>query len=69
MKRFYVFKDGMQQGSMSSKEEAIELINFPLFLGLFKLSEIGDKFFLTLNNAVFRTQNRVCFTFLALPNR
>lgn len=26
MKRFYVFKDGMQQGSMSSKEEAIELI-------------------------------------------
>ena len=26
MKRFYVFKGGMQQGSMSSKEEAIELI-------------------------------------------
>ena len=26
MKRFYVFKDGTQQGSMSTKEEAIELI-------------------------------------------
>lgn len=26
MKRFYVFKDGVQQGSMSTKEEAIELI-------------------------------------------
>ena len=26
MKRFYVFKDGMQQGSMPTKEEAIELI-------------------------------------------
>lgn len=26
MKRFYVFKDGRQQGSMPTKEEAIELI-------------------------------------------
>ena len=26
MKRFYVFKDGTQQGSMPTKEEAIELI-------------------------------------------
>ena len=26
MKRFYVFKDGVQQGSMPTKEEAIELI-------------------------------------------
>lgn len=26
MKRFYVFKDGTQRGSMSTKEEAIELI-------------------------------------------
>lgn len=26
MKRFYVFKDGTQQGSMSTREEAIELI-------------------------------------------
>lgn len=26
MKRFYVFKDGTQQGNMSTREEAIELI-------------------------------------------
>lgn len=26
MKRFYVFKDGTQQGSMPTKREAIELI-------------------------------------------
>lgn len=26
MKRFYVFKDGTMQGSMPTKEEAIELI-------------------------------------------
>lgn len=26
MKRFYIFKDGTQQGSMPTKEEAIELI-------------------------------------------
>lgn len=26
MKRFYVFKDGTMQGSMSTKEEAVELI-------------------------------------------
>lgn len=26
MKRFYVFKDGVQQGSMTTREEAIELI-------------------------------------------
>lgn len=26
MKRFYVFKDGTKQGSMPTKEEAIELI-------------------------------------------
>ncbi len=26
MKRFYVFKDGVQQGSMPTKEEAIDLI-------------------------------------------
>ena len=26
MKRFYVFKDGVQQGSMPTKEEAIEWV-------------------------------------------
>lgn len=26
MKRFYVFKDGAKQGSMPTKEEAVELI-------------------------------------------
>lgn len=26
MKRFYIFKDGTQQGNMSTREEAIELI-------------------------------------------
>ena len=27
MKRFYVFKDGIQQGSTASREQAIELIH------------------------------------------
>ena len=27
MKRFYVFKDGMQQGNTASREQAIELIH------------------------------------------
>ena len=26
MKRFYVFKDGVQKGSMETREEAVELI-------------------------------------------
>ena len=27
MKRFYVFKDGVQQGSTATKESAVELIH------------------------------------------
>lgn len=26
MKRFYVFKDGVQKGSMETREEAVEII-------------------------------------------
>ena len=51
MKRFYVFKDGTQQGSMPTKEEAIELIRqrqkretHPILRAEFSIIEGAEEF-------------------------
>ena len=67
MKRFYVFKDGMQQGSMSSKEEAIELIRrrqkretHPILRSEYSIIE-GEEEFIPYLTPLFRCSSQFFF--------
>lgn len=65
MKRFYIFKDGTQQGSMPTKEEAIELIRqhqkretHPILRAEFSIIE-GEEEFIPLSVQRKTTQEKI----------